>query len=63
MFREPLVDEIRTLLEQKLHDQQAQLEQFDNLLLEREFKHLGEDAIRQSTAWLINTAIADASLP
>ena len=60
---EPLVDEIRTLLEQKLHDQQAQLEQFDNLLLEREFKHLGEDAIRQAAAWLINTAIAEVSLP
>ena len=60
---EPLVDEIRTLLEQKLHDQQAQLEQYDDLLLEREVKHLGEDAIRQATAWLINTAIAEVSLP
>ena len=60
---EPQVDEIRTLLERKMRDHQAQLEQFDDLLLEREFKHLGEDAIRQAAAWLINTAIAQVSLP
>lgn len=60
---EARVDETRIFLEQKIHDHQTHLEKLDALLLERELANLGNDAIQQAAAWLINTAICQVALP
>jgi hypothetical protein len=60
---EPKVDEARIFFEQKIGEHHAQLEKLDPLMLERELANLGADAIRQATAWLLNTEITQVELP
>lgn len=60
---EARVDETRILLEQKMQEHYAHLEKLDAFLLEQELTNLGNDAIEQATAWLINTAITNVALP
>lgn len=60
---ESQVDETRILVEPRVHRHEEKLKQLEPLLLERELKNLGEDAIRQAAAWLINIGINQTALP
>ena len=60
---EPRVDEMLRLLRDKMAGHHRQLEQLDEVLLEREWSNLGDDAVRLSVALMLNEVLAGNELP
>ncbi len=60
---EPRVDEMLALLREKMEGHHRQLEQLDDVLLEREWTTLGDDAARLSVAKALNKIVSQHELP
>ena len=60
---EPRVDEMLRLLRDKMAGHHRQLEQLDEVLLEREWSNLGDDAVRLSVTLMLNEVLAGNELP
>lgn len=60
---EPRVDEMLALLREKMEGHHRQLEQLDDVLLEREWTTLGDDAARLSVAKALNKVVSEHELP